>query len=176
MILQNRALFGASESSERTMPIHPEIELFWRFIVSSVDQIITCLDGLTEAEINWRPVESTNSLFVLAVHTMGNLEENLFSVLCGQPVQRQREAEFVAQGHSDKAIQQQWHELQQCVYAGLAQLPAIELDRKRQHPRRGQLTGREILLVVARHAAEHMGQAQLTRDLLFAARSQRSPA
>jgi hypothetical protein len=30
------------------------------------------------------------------------------------------------------------------------------------------LTGREILLVVARHAAEHLGQADLTRDLATA--------
>jgi hypothetical protein len=29
----------------------------------------------------------------------------------------------------------------------------------------GVLTGREVLLVVARHAAEHLGQVELTRDL-----------
>ena len=40
------------------MPIYPEIELFWRFIVNSVDQIIACLDGLTEVEINWRSLEN----------------------------------------------------------------------------------------------------------------------
>jgi hypothetical protein len=39
----------------------------------------------------------------------------------------------------------------------------------RQHPRRGPLSGREILIVVARHAAEHLGQAELTRDLMKAA-------
>ncbi|CAN5843324.1 hypothetical protein BH10CHL1_BH10CHL1_01810 [soil metagenome] len=48
---------------------------------------------------------------------------------------------------------------------------ADELTRVRSHPRRGQITGREILLVVACHAAEHRGQAELTRDLLFAARA-----
>jgi hypothetical protein len=32
------------------------------------------------------------------------------------------------------------------------------------------VTGRAILIVVARHAAEHLGQAELTRDLLRAGR------
>ncbi len=32
-------------------------------------------------------------------------------------------------------------------------------------PHRGNLTGREILLMVAHHLAEHLGQAALTRDM-----------
>ena len=44
-----------------------------------------------------------------------------------------------------------------------------DLDRERVHPRRGLLTGREILIVVARHAAEHLAHAELTRDLLMTA-------
>jgi len=156
--------------------IHPEIELFWRFIVSSVDHLIATLDALTEAELNWRPLENANSLSILATHTMGNLAENLLGVLCGQPIQRQRDAEFVARGASASLIQQQWQTLQQRVYASLTQLPATALDRQQEHPRRGLLTGREIFIVVARHAAEHKGQAELTRDLLFAARSKVPPA
>jgi hypothetical protein len=41
-----------------------------------------------------------------------------------------------------------------------------EAETMRQHPRRGPLTGREILIVVARHAAEP------TRDLMKAATGQ----
>ena len=126
------------------MSIQPEIELFWRFIVSSVDHLIASLDALTEAELNWRPLENANSLYILATHTMGNLAENLLGVLCGQPSQRQRDAEFVAQGESARLIQQQWQTLQQRVYASLTQLPATALDRQHDHPRRGPLTGRAI--------------------------------
>jgi hypothetical protein len=50
----------------------------------------------------------------------------------------------------------------------LASLPVGDLDRERPHSRRGTLSGREVLLVVARHAAEHWGEAQLTRSLLRA--------
>ena len=41
-------------------------------------------------------------------------------------------------------------------------------DGTRAHPRRGTITGRDVLIVVARHAAEHWGEAQLTRSLLKA--------
>ena len=45
------------------------------------------------------------------------------------------------------------------------------MDRERDHPRYGTISGRELLVLVATHAAEHYGQAQLTRDLLKAQRS-----
>lgn len=41
-------------------------------------------------------------------------------------------------------------------------------DRARHHPRRGIITGRDVLIVVACHAAEHWGEAQLTRSLMNA--------
>ena len=43
-----------------------------------------------------------------------------------------------------------------------------DLDAAREHPRRGTLTGRDVLIVVARHTAEHWGEAQLTRSLMKA--------
>ena len=52
-----------------------------------------------------------------------------------------------------------------------ATLPAADLDRERKHPRRDVLTGREVLIVVARHTAEHWGEAQLTKSLLLAERA-----
>ena len=52
-----------------------------------------------------------------------------------------------------------------------ATLPAADLDRERKHPRRDMLTGREVLIVVARHTAEHWGEAQLTKSLLLAERA-----
>lgn len=157
------------------MPMLPEVAIFMRFITSSVNHILTCLDGLSEEDLNWHPLENANSLYVLATHTLGNVEENLLGVLCGQHVHRQRESEFAVRGDSSETLKRRWHELQERIASALAQLPATELDRARDHPRRGHLTGREVLLVVARHAAEHMGQAELTRDLLYAARNRTLP-
>ena len=44
-------------------------------------------------------------------------------------------------------------------------MSAADFERAEIHPRRGVLTGREVLLIVARHATEHLGRAELTRDL-----------
>jgi hypothetical protein len=159
-----------------TMFANREVEMFWGYIVGSVDRIIAFLDGLVEDDLNWHPLENANSLYVLPTHTMGNVEKNLLDVLCGQPIARQREAEFAAQGSSVEPTRRRWQELQERLAAGLAHVPSAELDRGREHPRRGRITGRELLIVVARHAAEHVGQAELTRDLLFVARGNTPPS
>ena len=154
------------------MALDPEVDLFWRKTVSRVDQLLACLEGLTATELNWHPAENTSSLFILATHILGNFEENIFGVLAGQTVQRDRDAEFISQGTSGEPLRQHWQTLQQRAATVLAQLSQSELTRDRPHPRRGQITGREVCWVVALHAAEHMGQAALTRDLILAARPQ----
>lgn len=106
----------------------------------------------------------------MATHTLGNAEENILGVLAGQPVDRDHEREFAA-APSQAAIAAQWQDLRPRLLAVLCGLPAGELARPRAHPRRGSITAREVLLVVARHAAEHLGQAELTRDLWLAARA-----
>lgn len=150
-----------------------ETATFWRYIAGSVDRLVGILDGLSEAELNWRPLApGTNSLFILATHTVANTEENVLATLCGEPLRREREAEFQAYGTAPEPIRQRWALLRRRIEAALADLPPAALDTMRQHPRRGPLTGREILIVVARHAAEHLGQAELTRDLMKAATGQ----
>ena len=149
-----------------------EVESFWSYIGSSVERILLCLDGLDENDLNWRPLDSANSLYVLAIHTIGNIEENILGVLCGQQINRRREDEFKVHGTKIEPVKQRWHEVQQRIHSQLTQ---IDLDREYEHPRRGGITGRDVLIVVARHAAEHTGQAELTRDLLFTARGRPLP-
>ena len=144
-----------------------EVASFWRFISSSLTRLVALLDGLDAAELNWSPpARGANCVFVLAVHTLSNVEENILETLCGEPIDREREAEFDAIGISSETVRQRWDALRPPVEAALASLKSTDLDGHYQHPRRGELTGREVLIVVARHAAEHLGQAELTRDLL----------
>ena len=152
------------------MPSAQEVKTFWRFITSSIDRLVACLDDLSEAEINWKPLPNSNSLYILAAHTLGNTEENILGTLCGQPVIRKREEEFIAYGGSPELMQRKWAELRERIEAGLEALSPTSLDEPRNHPRRGAVEGREILIIVARHTAEHLGQAELTRDLVLARR------
>ena len=105
-----------------------EIKSLWRYIGRSVDRVLVCLDGLSEDDLNWRPLDSANS-----------------------------------------------RQLQHSVSSHLARLPSGALDQEYEHPRRGRITGRDLLITIARHMAEHVGHAELTRDLLFTARGRELP-
>ena len=96
----------------------------------------------------------------------------MLGALCGQSVHRHREAEFAAQGASPDLIRSQWAGLRERMSQSLAGLPSEVLDREVEHPRYGKLSGTNVLIRVARHAAEHLGHAELTRDLLKAGRKQ----
>ncbi len=144
--------------------------VYARYILSSLDRLMECIEGMEAAQWNWRPpAPETNSVYVLAVHTLGNAEENILGTVCGQPVMRDHAREFAARAESLDALRRHWDELRGRLEAAMCGLSADALGRAVRHPRRGTLTGREVLIVVARHAAEHLGQAALTRDLAHAA-------
>ena len=145
-----------------------EVDIYWRRIKGTVDELVACLEGLDGVSLNWSPLDDANSLYVLATHTMGNVRHNFLNVVCGLPITRDRDAEFVARGASAAEIEARWEELKAQIAEAIEELPDAELDRDKNHPHHGVITGREVLVVVAGHAAEHYGQAQLTRDLVRA--------
>jgi hypothetical protein len=132
---------------------------------------VAALDGLSEDDLSWRPdAPDTNSLYGIAMHVLANAEENVLGTVCGLAVTRDRAEEFGATGASAAAVHQRWQGLRQRIHEALAGLAASALADTRRHPRRGTLAAREVLLIAARHAAEHWGEAQLTRSLLRARR------
>lgn len=150
----------------------PEVASFWRFIVSSLDRLMVLVGGCSIDKLNYRPpVEGANSLFVLGIHTLSNAQENILGLLCGKPVERARDAEFHVVANEDNVPIPWWPDLREALERMLSAVPAGDLDRAFDHPRRGSMLGREVLIVVARHAAEHLGQAELTLDLALAAES-----
>lgn len=140
----------------------------WDYAASSVERLLGCLDGLDAVALNWRPIPQANSLFVLATHIVGNIEETVWGIVCGNPIDRDREAEFQAQAADPAELRADWHNLRQQIDDRLATFSAADFAAMRTHPRRGPMSANEILIVVARHAAEHLAHAELTRDLLIA--------
>ena len=145
-----------------------ETDLYWNKIRNTVDELVACLEGLYSDSLNWRPLDDANSLYVLATHTMGNVRHNFLSLLCGLPVTRDRDAEFMVRGGSAVEIEGRWNELEHQISDAIEELPPSDLDRQRDHPHGGIITSRELLIFVARHAAAHYGQPQPTRDLVKA--------
>lgn len=148
-----------------------EATIFCRYILSSLDSLVACLDGLNQEQLNWRPdAPHTNSLYVLAVHTLANTEENILCTIAGQPGTRDREQEFLARGASAEEIKVHWQMLRPRLQVFIESLTHEEMLQERQHPRRGVVSALDILIIVARHCAEHLGHAELTRVLLLAAK------
>ena len=59
-----------------------EIAAFAEPLVNAIERIIRCLDSVDAEGLNWRPpAPETNSLYVLAFHTMGSAEEAICGVL-----------------------------------------------------------------------------------------------
>jgi DinB superfamily len=146
-----------------------EAAVFCHYILSSLDRLLHCLDGLSEHQLNWHPpAPNANSLYALAVHTLGNAEENVLFTLFDRASPRHSEQEFTTTGQSADVLVVQWQGLRERLQQVLLSLSSDDLVQEHLHPRRGSITGLDILIVVARHAAEHLGQAELTRDLLLA--------
>ena len=150
----------------------PEVEAVWTQLEGALDHLVELTRGLDAERLNWRPAagpnasEATNSLYVLATHTLGTTEEAMLFMLRGEPGERDRAAEFAAAGQTAEAIEERWASLRERIPAALAKIDASALDRSYEHPSRGTQHGRRVLHGTAHHVALHVGHAELTRDLL----------
>ena len=147
-------------------------QVFWPYIRHSIEGIIGALSDLEEAGVplDWRPpAAGANSVYVLAAHALGATEHRLLDLLCGIEVDRDREAEFATTDRSARVIEDEWRALSARIAPALEELTEADLAALRRHPHRGEISGLQMLIVVARHMAEHAGQAELTRDLALAA-------
>lgn len=148
-----------------------EIQMYTGTLTRRVDWIIDSMDGLSPEEIEARPpVPESNSLLVLAVHTMSNVEENILEIIGGQHVGRDRDGEFRSSGRTVEDVRAEWSALKERVLAFMDSVTPEMLDREYEHYRRGRITGRKVLLSATVHAAEHAGHAGLTRDWILAQR------
>lgn len=156
--------------TSNTLP--PDLVSYWNAIGRTLDGLIESVTGLGDEGLNWTPpVPGVNSLFVLTMHTLGNAEENLVEILGGQPVHRDREGEFSTTTGTVADVEGRWTPLRPKLSATLLGLDRARLERVYDHPKRAGLSGRDVLLQTMRHAAQHLGHAELTRDFYLASRA-----
>jgi hypothetical protein len=157
---------------EEAWLMNPEIEVYSRKIRSLLERVLAALEGLSEAQLNWRPpIEGANSAHVIAAHTVGNARAFVLGIACGQEMGRDRPAEFgAAGGYAQLADETQ--ELLREIEVALAGLDPSALERRvvpsqelwgEGEPR--EISVREALLAVVEHASIHLGELHVTRDL-----------
>ena len=143
-----------------------EVATFWQYISGTLDRFMEVVVDCSVTELNWRPpAPEANSIYVLAVHTLANARQNVLGKVCGQDVTRNRDEEFVQVATEENVSILWWPQLRADMEQALAGVEQSRLNVVIEDPDRGSVFGREFLLIVARHAAEHVGQAELTRDL-----------
>jgi uncharacterized damage-inducible protein DinB len=144
---------------------------FYRWIEEIGNRLIGTLDGMSSEEIDRKPpAGETSSLLILATHTMGNMEEGIIEILGGTPVGRVRDREFAVSGSTADNVREQWETLKSRIKDVIDNLDDAALDREYSHPRRGTITGRDVLILTVTHASEHVGHAEITRDWIRAER------
>ncbi len=155
-----------------------EIALYATELKHLLDRLCAAIEGLDEAQLNWRPpLPDANSVYVIATHVLGNAEAWVLGIACGLPVERDRPAEFAAAGAETASLVARARELSRRIEEALSALPPKALDEPREPspslwgegtPR--PVTVGEALMHVVEHAATHLGQIDITRDLVLAGR------
>jgi hypothetical protein len=148
-----------------------EIESFRIRFAYEFDRLLETIADLDDQAVNWRPpVPGANSLLVLVTHALASAEEHVVGKAAGKTVVRNRAAEFVVTGGAGH-LDARAAEVRRRIDEALAGLEG-RLDDERDPPidkwpgSRG--TVRDRLIHSVSHTAEHVGHAQMTRDLLKA--------
>ena len=64
-----------------------------------LDRLCGAIAGLTGEQLNWKPpFPDGNSVFVIATHTLGNVEAWVLGIACDAAIDRDRAAEFRSSG------------------------------------------------------------------------------
>ena len=150
-----------------------EIRTYSHQLRSLLERIGACLEGLSEAQLNWRPpIDGANSAYVIATHTLGNARAWVLGIACGQPVERDRPAEFRASGRTAADLVAAARQLSATIDTALVALSPSALDQRRLPPKSlwgegepQEISVRQALIHVVEHASIHLGQLQITRDL-----------
>lgn len=138
-----------------------------------LDQIVVALDGLTPAQLNWRPATgAANSAWAIASHVVASTRVYALGFGCGREVARDRAAEFAAEGRDVRELIDGVRRLAGEIEATLGALAPSALDRRTLPPQElwgtgepREISGRDALVESIRHAALHLGELRLTRDL-----------
>jgi hypothetical protein len=145
-----------------------EIESFRIRFAYEFDRLLETIAGLDDKAVNWKPpAPGANSLLVLVTHALASAEDHVVGKAAGKTVVRNRDAEFAATGGSGH-LAARAAEVRRRIDEALVGLEG-RLDEEREPPldkwSGSRATARDRLIHSVSHTAEHVGHAQLARDL-----------
>jgi uncharacterized damage-inducible protein DinB len=119
--------------------------------------------GLDAKALNWKPGDETNSLAVLLSHSL-DAERFLLASSVDVEVDRDREAKFRVEAASADDLLAHIDEMEREIDGYLDQTTDETLAAEIARPGRSR-TGAWWVLHAVEHSCEHVGQAELTRQM-----------
>jgi hypothetical protein len=150
----------------------PTVSAAAEIFEESVEALQRAISGLPAEALNWRPAgEGTNPIAVLAAHAMG-ATHSWVAVALGAPLpERDRDAEFRTVADDPTRLLARVDGVAEACRALLATTDAFDPAAMRtSHSRMSSgefevVSGAWALIHALEHLREHMGHAQLTRQL-----------
>lgn len=128
------------------------------------------VEGLEPEILDRTPGEGANSIAVLVSHVVGS-EMGWLHLAAGRAHERDRSSEFAVRGvraaELVRAVEETDRDVPELIQAAFEAGPGTLRERPGARP----VTVSYCLTHAIAHAAEHVGQAELTRQLLTAPRS-----
>ena len=143
-----------------------ELDAFERRLFTELERIVSAVEAVDPRDAARPPMQGANALVVLATHALGAAESHIVKGLCQGPLSRDRSSEFTAP-LGPEALRSRLGTVTARIHGALGSFDPRRLD----DPRPGdEHIARDWLVHAIAHAAEHAGQAELTRDLFRAPR------
>ena len=129
-------------------------------------EILKAIQDLPVDALDWAPAPGANAMGALVVHLTGAERYWIGAVIGGEPSDRVRESEFLADGLAVFDLQQRLDDLDRLAPTVLGALSLDDLARPCRVPRDGRtVTVGWALAHTIEHTAVHVGHIQLTRQL-----------
>ena len=142
-----------------------EMEALWEQFERVHNEIFRWSDGLSDDQLNWAPpAKDTNSVGNLISHILGVELFWVVNRIGGQPVNRDRAAEF-SHRMTRAGLLQRRAEVEARLSEALDKLTAADLNRVIV-TQSGEVPAGKFLLYLMSHVSGHMGQVIMTRKLL----------
>lgn len=146
----------------------PQVRSLIQTIDSLHDAIYRAVEPLTDAEINWRHPQLSNTIGIMLRHIAGSERHWIVEVVGGRKVPRNRDAEFAHDALSKEAVVATLRQAQAEVKPVFEALTAADLAREIEVPfreERKKLPAAWALLHALEHTAYHLGQIQLFKKM-----------
>src|SRR5262249_32584185 len=128
-------------------------------------QLAAEVEGLDREALGWRPAPETTAISNLVLHVIGAMKVG-FTVLSGEPQERDRAAEFEAPPLGTPELRARRAAAQPAAPPFAGRRSIADLLAMRHRPARNlRASGLVVLLIAWGHATEHLAQVRLTRQL-----------